>query len=241
MGGYCRFLRIRVGRVEMKIGTINGKIIVEGLTEKQLIIPSQMYPLSGPMEYFCSENTEDCDDQQLREIYDSIEPQIGFCYSNIERLADAMAEAGIHRSRYRTYCGWLFIGWSLPIHHAFMVVDNKYMLDFSINKAFEIEEQFKDCENAEKTRNKMIDLYIQQLGQPNSTRTAFGKVGPHYFYVGSKCKPSEGKRLYQRLMKSHPNHPCGKNVTATGATEMQNRIYKRVMETNMGQFGKMYK
>lgn len=215
----------------MKIRGQNGKIVIEEVADKPIIIPSQLYPLSGGLEIFFAGNTEDCEDQQLREIFDSTEASIGHCYSNTENLVSKLKAAGIPKSRYKTYAGWLFIGGNSPIHHAYTVVDNKYMLDFSTNKALEDEAQYHGL-SAEETKARVIKIVAESMRKKHSERATFGKVGPLYLYVGSVCKPMQGKQLYQRLMKSHPKHPCFRNITSTGLTDTQNKLLNRLLIEN---------
>lgn len=216
----------------MEIIIDKGKVIIKGITEKPIVIPSQLYPLNGSLEIFCSESTEDCEDKQLREIFDSVRASVGFCYSNTENLIDALKAAGISKERYRTYAGWLFIGDTLPVHHAYTVVDDKYMLDFSTDKIFEDVEHFQGL-SSEKVKDMLAIEFLERRHLPHSKRATFGKVGSLYLYIGSICKPQHGKKIYQKLVKAYPKHPCIRNVTPTGATDTQNRIAMKVMEESL--------
>ena len=213
----------------MKVGMEKGKVIIEGITEKPIVIPSQLFPLNGSLEVFYSENTEECADTQIREIFDSVSAAMGFCYSNVENLVEAFKAAAIQSERYRTYAGWMFIGDTLPVHHAYTVVDDKYMLDFSTDKLFENQQHYIGL-TQEEIKEKLVAEYLERRKLKHSERATFGKVGSLYLYVGSRCKPQDGKRIYQKLVKAYPKHPCIRNVTPTGGTDTQNRIIRRVME-----------
>lgn len=208
-------------------------------TTIDLTIPSQLYPLSGAPEVFISSNTEDCYDQQLREIYDSTEAFIGMCYTNIENFTLNLKAAGIPKQRYKTYIGWLFPGNILPIHHAFIVIDKKYLMDFSVSKKYADLDHLENMKNYTNLsdnalRNKLVEEFMKESQQPHSQRSIFGKVPPNYIYVGAPCKPNQGKIIYNRLIRSHPNHPCIRNTTPIGTTDMQNRIIKKRFERNQG-------
>lgn len=214
----------------MKIGMEKGKFIIEEITEKPIVIPSQLYPLNGTLEIFYSENTEDCADQQLREIFDGVRAAMGFCYTNIENLVEALEAAAIQSERYTAYVGWMFIGDTLPVHHTFMVVDNKYMLDFSTDKLFEDGQRYSGL-TQEEVKEQIAKEYLERRRLKNSERATFGKVGSLYLYLGSRCRPQDGKRIYQKLVKAYPKHPCIRNVTPTGATDTQNRIFREIIKS----------
>lgn len=214
----------------MKIAMKKDKIIIEEITEKPIVIPSQLYPLNGSLEIFYYDNTEDCADQQIREIFDSVTAAIGYCYTNVQRMVEALETAAIQSERYTAYVGWLFIGDTLPVHHAFIVVDDKYMLDFSTDKLFEDGQHYSGL-TQEEVKDRVAKQYIERRKLKNSERAAFGKVGSIYLYIGSRCKPQDGKRIYQRLVKAYPKHPCIRNVTVTGATDTQNRIFREIIKS----------
>lgn len=229
----------------VKIERVNGKLYITGITTEPtnatnasqtnnivITIPSQLYPLSGSPEIFYQENTEACTDQQIQEIFDNTEAHMGFCYTNIENLAVNLRKAGVLKQRYKTYIGWLFIGEQLPIHHAFLVVDNKHLLDFS---ASQIHEQLllhytpKEIETftRDELRNNLANEFIKEQEKPHSQRAAFGKALPSYVYIASQCKPNQGRLQFNKLIKSHPNHPCIRNTAPSGITDMQLRIIKK--------------
>lgn len=208
-----------------------------GTPDKPIIIPSQLYPLSGVPEVFYEENTEVCTDQQLKDIFDNTDASIGFCYTNIQNLADNLRKAGISKQRYKTYIGWLFIGEQVPIHHAFLVVDNIYLLDFSASRIHEqLLSNYKPEElealTIEELRDKLANEFMKEAIKPHSQRATFGKALPSHVYIASPCKPNQGRLQYNKLIKSHPNHPCIRGTTPSGATDMQLRIIKKRQEGN---------
>lgn len=219
----------------MKVFTDRGKIIITNIPDypKKIVIPSQLFPLSGAIEIFHSNNTEDCPDEQLRQIFDQTAASIGFCYTNTENLAHNLIAAAIPKERYKTYVGWLFPGDILPIHHSFIVVDNKYMLDFSVNKKYSdpayIEELYKKYGDIgqDELRENLAAEFIKDSTKSNSQIGTFGQVAQNYLYIASRCKPQHGKTIYNHLVKSHPNHPCIRTATSFGATDMQLRIIQK--------------
>lgn len=222
----------------MKVFSKEGKMYVTELsdyseTDKPIIITSQLFPLSGAPEVFHAGNTEDCKDKQLQQIFDSTEAALGYCYTNIENLAMNLKAAGIPKKRYKTYVGWLFPGDTLPVHHAFVVVDNKYMLDFTTNRKYADPDHLKELYikygdlSEEDLREALAIEFIEESSRPHSQRGTFGRVGINYVYIASQCKPSQGRVIYNRLIRAHPNHPCIRNTTPSGATDMQLRIMQK--------------
>lgn len=227
----------------MKIFRWEDKVIVTEVPEytdahKVITIPSQLFPLSGTPEIFHANNTTDCQDKQLQQIFDSTKAALGYCYTNIENLIENLKAAGITKKRYKSYVGWLFPGDILPVHHAFVVVDDKYMLDFSVNKKYADPNHIKDIYNRyknkseEQLREALAEEFIEESSRPHSQRGTFGQVGTNYIYIASQCKPSQGRAIYNRLIRSHPNHPCIRNTTPSGATDIQLRIIKKQLKDN---------
>lgn len=198
------------------------------IENKPIIIPSQLYPLSGTPEIFHAGNTEVCTNQELQQIFDSTEAYLGFCYSNIENLALNLKKAGISKEHYKTYIGWLFIGNQIPVHHAFLVFDGKYLLDFSTSKIYEqLDQESLDKLSIEELRNKLAEEFIKEQSKPHSQRATFGKAIQSFLYIASPCKPSQGRLQYNKLIKAYPKHPCIRGTKASGITDMQQRIYKK--------------
>src|SRR5699024_7279124 len=110
---------------------VNDKVHVVGLGTKDIVIPSHQYPLNDKLKVFTRDNTEPCKDEQIKVIFDSVKYEIGKCYGNTRRLLDALEANEIPKSRYKSYVGWLFIGDTMPVHHAYTVIDGKHLLDFS--------------------------------------------------------------------------------------------------------------
>ena len=224
----------------MKAFTINDKVYMydtddQGeVTGKPVIIPSQMYPLTGKLQCFTMLNTEPCIDEQIQEIFDATEAAIGFCYQNTEHLATNLIEAGINKKRIKTYCGWLFIGEAHPIHHCFLILDDKHLLDFSVDKE-PLEIGMEPGLDLEAARKYVVDKFIERRQLRHSERATFGQANRNCLYVASRCKPSEGRKLYNRLVRSFPNHPCVENIDSSGASPTQREIMKRTLEEIGGQ------
>lgn len=210
----------------MRIEQKGNSVLIHEIYEKPIKIPSQMYPLSGSLNFITHDNTEpfpegaltDC----IQSIYDSIEPGIGTCYTNAKRLTTALTEKGIECV---SFVGWVFIGGALPVHHCFTVID-KHILDFNLNPSYFFTEEYKDI-GLEKARDKLTDMMVSLKDTPNSQKSTFGQVSPYSLYIASPCKPDEGLKLYQKLMKAYPKHPCYTNLTEKHMSKTQEMLLKK--------------
>ncbi len=200
-------------------------VIIKGITEKPIKVPSQMYPLTGELCYISHQNTEPFEDtpttEKIRAIYDSITPGVGTCYSNIDALVAKLKCEGIEA---HSMVGWVFIGNALPVHHCFALIDN-HILDFSPNFDFLRTEEYANL-GVDILRDKLTDTMIELRKKPNSETTTFGKVSPYSLYLASPCKPDAGLKVYQKLMKAFPKHPCYRNIFE-GTNETQRMFFKK--------------
>ena len=212
----------------MRAYMVNDKVHVVELGAKDIVIPSHQYPLNGKLKVFTRDNTEPCKDEQIKVIFDSVKYEIGKCYGNTRRLLDALEANEITKSRYKSYVGWLFIGDTMPVHHAYTVIDDKHLLDFSpMHELYSME--ISGELSTPEMKEALVDKFMDKIRQPNSIRSIFGKADPELLYVGSECTPDKGIKIYQKLMKAFPKHPCLR-TTSTGMTEMQNLIMERLKD-----------
>lgn len=210
---------------EVTFERYGSSIIIKGIDEKPIKIPSAMYPLAGEINFITHENTEDFPDNpttaKIREIYDSITPGVGTCYTNTEVLIERLKAAGIEA---QPMVGWVFANASLPVHHCFAAIDN-HVLDFNPKFDHLYTDEYANLPPAE-LRDKFTDAMIELRKKPNSETTNFGKVSKMLIYFASPCKPSAGLKTYQKLMKAFPKHPCYRNIF-NGTNETQRLFYKK--------------
>lgn len=210
----------------MRIEQKGSSALIHDISEKPIKIPSQMYPLNGPLNFITHDNTEPFPDEVLtdliREVYDNIEPGIGTCYTNAKALTAALSEKGITSI---TYVGWVFIGGALPVHHCFTGV-GKHILDFNIDPSYFYAEEYKDI-GLENAREKLTDRLVSLKGIPNSQKSTFGQVSPYSLYIASPCKPDDGLKLYQKLIKAYPKHPCYRNINEKGMSKTQEMLLRK--------------
>lgn len=198
---------------------------ISGPAPKPIKIPSQMYPVHNKVCVFSNANTEpfpDCPQtDKIKEIYDSITPGVGTCYTNTEKLIDSLAAEGIQAI---PYVGWVFVGGDLPVHHCFAVIGN-HLLDFNPNFQLMESELPKDL-SIEQARDAFTDQWLELRKLPNSETTIFGRSAPYALYFASPCKPQDGLSIYMKLMRSFPKHPCYRNIV-DGTNKTQKMLLQK--------------
>lgn len=213
--------------MSVTVETKGSSVIVRGIGDKPIKIPSQMYPLTGTLNILSHTNTAPFEDtpqtDKIRAVFDSITPDVGRCYTNTEKLLDALAREGIEA---KSFVGWLFPEGDMPVHHCFTVIDN-HILDFNpnLNLLHPKMEAYATL-SMEAARDKFTDVFLEMREMPNSEAAIFGQIDMHSIYFASPCKPSDGLKIYNKLMKAYPKHPCYTNLT-NGTNATQKMILKK--------------
>lgn len=213
-------------------------LVLTGITQKPIKIPSAMYPLNGQRYVFRKGNTcrfpETERTQVIKRVYDAIDYGVGTCYSNTETLIDALEKEGIQAY---PFVGWLFIGGSLPVHHCFAAVPTEnpedegkrvHLLDFTFNfELLDSDGKYKEMQDdMKKAREAMVEDFMALKSRPNSESTVFGQALSRQLYIVAPCQPMEGLAIYRKLMMAYPKHPCYRNIE-NGASETQRMYYEK--------------
>lgn len=150
-----------------------------------LKFPSRSYPLAHDNpEIFSRNNTRDCTDQKILDVYNSITPKYGRYWENTMTLYCRLIEAGIPLRRIRLYEGYqlntLFYGPPLP--HSFVVIDEKYAFDF-----------------VWVPREKNYDKFIPKGKDPsirtNADKYTYGRLPMQVVYVACSVADDELKPI----------------------------------------------
>ena len=190
-------------------------------------IPSRMYPLeSDSFQCFNADNTSEIVDEKIKDIFDSIKPEVGRCFTNAENLCTALQKEGYPAEQY---VGWLFMGDELPVHHSFVVLDG-HILDLSISlksadfeKLDSITVKYKTKDEA---RERIAEYILQKEQLPNHQRCIFGVVDEAYHYIGAPGTKEAGIRRNQELRQTYPQHPCFQDVK-NGITRGQEILLRK--------------
>ena len=113
-----------------------------------------------------------------------------------------MIVGGIDSKRIKSYVGWLFIGDTIPVHHCFVMLDDKHVLDFGPLKQFENFDVYTDMDSLDKFKNDVVENDVL----PNSQKMTFGRALSVIAYIVSECSPKEGEKIRAKLEKTYPKH-----------------------------------
>ncbi|WP_346938067.1 hypothetical protein [uncultured Clostridium sp.] len=211
----------------------NDKVIYES-NVGIITIPSKQFPLENKrsIRIFSMLNTEPVDildiniATKLINTFNAHDVKIGQCYINSERLMK-MFDDDI-RPKLKSYVGWLLLKDRPPIHHCWLVYDNRVILDGTENYSTDfVMETMKGSKNLEEQRKILLDITLEREKLLNSKRFTFGKCSDLYIYIGTECSPMEGKEIYKRLTSKYPNHiSYRRSMNSKGMSKFQQMYYE---------------
>lgn len=200
-----------------------------GTFKDAINVPSVYWPLNGKYQVFHWNNTQILEDEALLTVIDAQDYRIGHCYSNATAITAALREAGYPA---KTYVGWLFAGkGEYPIHHAWTVVDGKYVIDlsddFCMKYCEENQQIFNSATSREEREDLLVDFTIWASQYPHSKRCyPVGKPAWSLLYIGCECSREQGISIYNTLTDTYPHHPCNEKVRySNGMTRVQKKLY----------------
>ena len=201
------------------------------------IMPTEYYPMGKDFEVLHYADTEIVEDENLLSVFDSVEYRIGRCYTNSRCLLDKLTAAGY--DNVIPYCGFLFIGDNIPVHHSWLVLCNadgtKSVLDFAddLTLLYDRYKITKDMSKDEAT-DMLVDFgkAIRAEGLPNSRRCyPVGRPTPNILYIGSPCTPEEGIKIYNHMIDQFPDHKTIRNLG--GQRNGINRTQLKLMQEGL--------
>ena len=164
--------------------------------------------------------------EKIKDIFDSIKPEVGKCFTNAEILCVALNKAGYPAEQY---VGWLFMGDELPVHHSVVVLDD-HVLDLSISLKSEdfakLDSVTAKCKTKDDARERIAEYMLQKEQLPNYQRCIFGVVDKMYHYIGAPGTREAGIRRNKELRQSYPQHPCFQDVK-NGTTRGQEILLRK--------------
>lgn len=201
--------------------------VIYKVSGETISIPSRMYPLESDLfQCFNTDNTSEIVDERIIAIFDSINPEVGRCFTNAENLCTALQKEGYPAEQY---VGWLFMGNELPVHHSFVVLDG-HILDLSISLKSEDFEKLDSitvkCKTKDEARERIAEYILQKEQLPNHQRCVFGVVDEAYHYIGAQGTREDGIKRNKELRKIYPQHPCFQDVK-NGITRGQEILLRK--------------
>lgn len=201
--------------------------VIYKVSGETISIPSRMYPLeSDSFQCFNADNTSEIVDGKIKDIFDSIKPETGRCFTNAETLCVALNKAGYPAEQY---VGWLFMGDELPVHHSFVVLDG-HILDLSISLKSEdfakLDSVTAKCKTKDEARECIAEYMLQKEQLSNHQRCIFGVVDEAYHYIGAPGTREDEIKRNKELRKIYPQHPCFQDVK-NGITRGQEILLRK--------------
>ena len=201
--------------------------VIYKVSGETISIPSRMYPLESDLfQCFDADNASEATDEKIKDIFDSIKPETGRCFTNAETLCTALKKAGYPAEQY---VGWLFMGDELPVHHSFVVLDG-HILDLSISLKSEDFEKLDSitakCKTEDEARERIAEYILQKEQLPNHQRCVFGVVDKAYHYIGAPGTKEAGIKRNKELRQIYPQHPCFQDVK-NGITRGQEILLRK--------------
>lgn len=192
--------------------------------KKSVIIPTDYYPLNGKYEVFTYANTKQTVDEEVLKVFDKVKYRIGHCYTNTEEMVQRLQKLGYD---VKPYVGWAFTtACDFPIHHCWAVLNGETILDladdFTMMYSGANGENFKEDQSEEERRELIVSFQMAASKVPNSARCyPVGIATPFMLYIGCKCDPEEGRKIYNSLIRKYPDHECQRNCDASGLNKTQ--------------------
>lgn len=218
------------GSADFSIEVKNGKIYFRIGKDKH-VFGSKVYPVgSRGFSIFAADGVKG----DYHEVAAAIERgnwvhRNGYCYTNAEILHQAFLGYGID-AKY--YSGWIFAGATYPVHHAWVVVDDK-VYDISIhvpstNKIMEQKKNGKDPYSAGSVKEVKA---LKHIIYPIHENFIWGDVGNTLIYVGSEETPESARLKYNTAMSKIPNHPSHRLVAKKVGNETHFKTrYQHLMD-----------
>lgn len=175
-----------------------------------VVIPTSLYPLhNNDFDIFTNKSCTEITDKKVLKIFDSVEYQVGRCYTMADELKEKLVKAGYDA---KIYTGWMFAGCAdTPMHHAWVVLDGNvldiqdhYSVLYGMNGDI-----FKD-KTTDECRELISDfhMYCQKNGISNSERChPVGVPSDLCYYIGCEVDCAQrGRDIYNRLVEEYPQY-----------------------------------
>lgn len=199
-----------------------------------ITIPSKLYPLpnDNPIKIFSSENTEDIQDNKINELLTDVEFRPGYCYTNSDKVIKILKDNNF-KNKIEFFSGWLYSIGNM-VHHAWVVIDDKHLIDTSImieDEYYEkMIEKYEKGENFKLSRNEIAKEVVKVIKSSVSFKEkyGYGKVLKDNLYIGVKTNSMEARKSFNDLINREPNHPNYKNVDSNGGNKTLDLIYDKM-------------
>jgi hypothetical protein len=194
------------------------------------IIGNQQFPVSSKnnMMIWNQYNTEEIErNEKLKQGIDQLHQKVGLrsghCYSNAGYIVQLGEVLNIN---IQLVSGWMFSS-ARPIHHAWNIIDGKYILDVSMDEHLIKLQDIVVEENGVFSKEAYAKKVIEYNKNRKVSETClWGKINNNLTYIGSIDTEELARKRFHDMMKKFPNHPAYKGfIDENNMTETQ-RIMK---------------
>ena len=216
---YHTDVRYKQDKVVVKLYDDDGKFTTS------VIVPTVMYPLNGPYQFFTAENTS-LAGEEMFEAIDRVSYQVGHCYTNTQNVVKELRKAGFNAV---PYAGWLFTNEGTPIHHCWAVVNEKIVIDLSDDQTVM---RMGFPEDGSVTKDNVYEFFADftrvTSKWPNSKRCyPMGQPFPLWLYIGCPCEPEDAVRIWKQLLVQFPNHECRRDSYPGNRSKLQWYLHEK--------------
>ena len=191
--------------------------------------PSAMYPMSSnDISVYTSKNTKELeDDNELSEILETLTYKLGDCHNISMMILEKLREVGYTKKhKVERKVGWLSVFTTPPQYHAFIVIDDCYVIDDTrvagLNCLYnEMKKLRQGYDVKEYNRVDVLNIFKESSKLSFSERGTYGKVKDYAFYIGCTNEERNETKFVHSMLDRFPNHPAFNNYANTGKTVLQ--------------------
>ena len=200
---------------------------------KRVIVPSDKFPLKKTegkrYEIFSYKNCSKIEDKTIIDAVDTVEFKRGYCYTNSEAIVKKLQSIGIDAVQY---CGWCFNVFDYPIHHSWVIVNGKYLIDLSAEFLFMDEEGFVNRLDAVQSYEENMDIWAEYISfsksYVNSIRCKeLGWPSQNFLYIGVPCDSNTSREIINKAREIFPDHPSYRTLDSNNKNKTQRELEKR--------------
>jgi len=169
-------------------------------------IGSKMFPVASKSKtkVFMDKNTIELEHTELADSLNQEVFSLGRCYKNADIVCAKARELGLYAEYYS---GWLFASSTLPIHHAWVVIEGNVVdTSISLSQMRALRSMNTTGENWRKKVAPKLQSMMKDKQQIKNDGV-WGKIPEFLLYVGCPDTSSDAKSRFRHLLQKFPDHP----------------------------------
>jgi len=187
----------------------------------QFSLPNETFimPNHNPVKVFYEKNTMDIEDvRELNEMLHSVPESLGKCYSTCEAILQAAQKGYAKEHKVEYYAGWMYYIHAYKLtHHAWIVMDDKHIIDMTIKKSGKMIEFMNKSQNGEymEFSRELLAQWMHDEIEENAPFSKYHFCGKtaECIYIGTQCTKDEAVTSFHNAMSKglpgYANTPNG--------------------------------